>query len=374
MKVKIENYQSIKNIEFEVKGLTVISGANNTGKSACARAISGVFSNTRGNSHVRVGESHSTVRIDFEDSNVVEWKKGKGVNSYEVNGDVIDKVGTSVPDEVKNLGVFSVDVSGKEVWPQISKQFEQVFLLDLPPNVLSSALSNVDKIQALERASGLARSEVKSTKSRLKVKREDLEEETSFNSSFTELDDLEQTVSEISDLETQISDISDKLSSYSKILDLRKEWTKVISESSDSESVSMPPFDSHLSAKVDDLERLKKEKDRLQITVMAISIGVDSYPPIPEYVEIDSSNFERVHSKRVELKRDISDMEELLKIRIPSLKEDSNYEDALSCSRLISEIYSIDQDLAQIEQGLSEVKEEIGEICPLCDSPIDHTH
>ena len=44
MKVHIQNYQSLKDVEFEVKGLTVITGQNNTGKSACARALCGVFS------------------------------------------------------------------------------------------------------------------------------------------------------------------------------------------------------------------------------------------------------------------------------------------------------------------------------------------
>ena len=48
MQVKIENYQSIKEADFEVKGLTAITGANNTGKSACARAIAGAFSNAHG--------------------------------------------------------------------------------------------------------------------------------------------------------------------------------------------------------------------------------------------------------------------------------------------------------------------------------------
>ena len=52
----------------------------------------------------------------------------------------------------------------RALWPQVSKQFEQVFLLDLPPSVLSSALSDVDKIQKLEKASGMARSDIKSFK------------------------------------------------------------------------------------------------------------------------------------------------------------------------------------------------------------------
>ena len=67
MKIQVKNFQSIKKAEVEVKGLTVITGPNNIGKSALARAISGVFSNLKGNSFVRKGESHCEVEVEFED-------------------------------------------------------------------------------------------------------------------------------------------------------------------------------------------------------------------------------------------------------------------------------------------------------------------
>ena len=69
------------------------------------------------------------------------------INQYEVNGKLIQKVGTDVPDEVYQASlVKSVEIDGKEVHPQIAKQFQQVFLIDLPPSTLASALSNVELI------------------------------------------------------------------------------------------------------------------------------------------------------------------------------------------------------------------------------------
>ena len=61
MKIKVENFQSIKNAEIEVEGLTVICGDNSIGKSALARAFNGVFTNLRGNAHVRKGEPYLCV-------------------------------------------------------------------------------------------------------------------------------------------------------------------------------------------------------------------------------------------------------------------------------------------------------------------------
>ena len=71
MKIKVENFQSIKNSEVEIEGLTVITGQNNIGKSALARAVGGVFSNLRGNSFVRRGEKYCSVEIKFDDTNEV---------------------------------------------------------------------------------------------------------------------------------------------------------------------------------------------------------------------------------------------------------------------------------------------------------------
>ncbi len=41
VKVRVKNFQSIREAEVEVKGLTVITGPNNSGKTAFMRAVKG---------------------------------------------------------------------------------------------------------------------------------------------------------------------------------------------------------------------------------------------------------------------------------------------------------------------------------------------
>jgi predicted ATPase len=375
MQVKIQNYQSLKDVEFEVRGLTVITGANNTGKSACARAVSGVFSNTRGNSHVRIGEKNSTVSVTFDDSNKVEWRKGKGVNSYEVNGELIDKVGSSVPDEVKSLGVVSVDVSGKEVWPQVSKQFEQVFLLDLPPSTLSSALSDVDQIQKLEKASALARSDIKSIKAKIKFKNEDLQSERVALESFEGIDDVEAILQSVESLQDSLNKLEKECSSLEKVQAYREGYASQISTLKDALDVVIPDYDLSCLDRAEELSLQNKERNRLSVRIMVIGVGLESFPKIPEAEEIPNyEQYQRVVDKRESLKRTIQEIEPLLDLELPEIKEDQDtLRDLNKRHRLNQDCLALEKEIQELQSEVSELQSSLTGVCPLCEQELS-TH
>jgi energy-coupling factor transporter ATP-binding protein EcfA2 len=233
MKLRIENFQSIKNAELTIKGLTVITGPNNTGKSACARALAGVFTNLKGSSHVRLGSGvkHSEVEVDFEDgSPVVIWRKGAKVNEYEVGGKVISKVGGDVPEEVLDLGVRPVEVDGREIMPQVAKQFEQIFLLDLPPSSLSSALSDVDRILQLEEAMSGVRGDVREEENRLKYAKEMLSRESLLIREYDGLDEIEPILNHIASLEKEKERVEQMIIDLKLVRGQRAEVKGVITE------------------------------------------------------------------------------------------------------------------------------------------------
>ena len=233
MKLRIENFQSIKNAELTIKGLTVITGPNNTGKSACARALAGVFTNLKGSSHVRLGSGvkHSEVEVDFEDgSPVVIWRKGAKVNEYEVGGKVISKVGGDVPEEVLDLGVRPVEVDGREIMPQVAKQFEQIFLLDLPPSSLSSALSDVDRILQLEEAMSGVRGDVREEENRLKYAKEMLSRESLLIREYEGLDEIEPILNCIASLEKEKERVEQMIIDLKLVRGQRAEVKGVINE------------------------------------------------------------------------------------------------------------------------------------------------
>ena len=373
MQVKIENYQSIKKAEFEVKGLTVITGPNNTGKSACARAIAGAFSNARGYSHVRKGEKSSKVSLDFEDGNSVVWEKGKSINRYEINGQKLDKVGSKTPDELSDLNVVSVDVDGKKVWPQIARQFEQIFLLDMPPSVLSSALSDVKTIEALEKASSLSRSETRNINSRIKIKHEDLESERKRLPSFNELSDVESTIDHINNLETSIKDFETKIEKLSAIKTKRENFmfqTQFITSLQDIEYPNVSPYD---FMDIKELESIKREKSKLKVLEGIVGVGLTSYPILPEVNAKDHAPLERVLDKRNQLDQTIKEISSL-KVDLPQVSPQVEKDLKVASERfdLYQKILRTEQEVKKLTGELEDIKCEIGDTCPLCEQGIDH--
>jgi DNA repair ATPase RecN len=370
MQVTIHNFQSIKDVSFEVKGLTVITGPNNTGKSACARALAGVFSNPRGHSYVRQGEKHTSVEVAFDDGNKVKWEKGKGVNRYEINGNAIDKVGSKAPDELEEIGVLPVDVDGKEVWPQVARQFEQVFLLDMPPSVLSSALSDVDTIQALEQASSLARSDVKSIKSRMKVKHEDLDIEKGRIQSFFDLSDAEVLTNKVKDLEGKIEEVSQKIETLQKVSAKRDDLLKQVETLSGVSSVDLPMVKAGIEEEIEELIKTLRQRNKHNIEIGMIGVGLESYPTMPDMSTApDPTPWIKVYDKRSSLLESIALLSEV-KINLPSV-DVSLDEDIKLCEEAIKlkdSVTQIKREATEVTDEVDHLKQHIGDACPLCES------
>jgi energy-coupling factor transporter ATP-binding protein EcfA2 len=173
--VRIRNVQSIRDATLRVEGFTVVTGPNNSGKTASQRAVRGVFTNASPGPLVRHGESHLTVDLTFGDGRTVKWEKGEKVNRYTVDGKVLSTVGRGAPAEVTALGVGEVKAGSDRLWPQIAEQFGGVlFLVDRPGSVVAEALSDVDKVGRFTEALRLAESDRRSVGAELKVRRADL--------------------------------------------------------------------------------------------------------------------------------------------------------------------------------------------------------
>ena len=176
VRIRIQNFQSIADATLVVDRFTVITGANNSGKTAVIRAVQGAFSNAPGDAFVRYGTEKLSVELTFDDGQSVRWEKGPKVKpTYYVAGKVLHP-GRAVPDEVLALGVRSITVGQVPVWPQVAKQFTgQVFLLDLPGSSVAEAVADVDRVGKLTQALRFADSDKRAASADLRVRRQDVE-------------------------------------------------------------------------------------------------------------------------------------------------------------------------------------------------------
>lgn len=200
--VHVENFQSLLDVTIPVKGFTVITGTNNTGKSALMRAIRAAFQNAKGTSFIRRGTTKAVVDIVFDDGRRLRWEKGKGVGdkpTYILDGGTPIYPGQVVPEEVKNFGVRPITISGREIWPQFAPQFVgQVFLLDQPGSVLAEAVSDIDHVHQLNDALKFAESDKRSAAAELKVR---LVDQSNFVSAVKKFDGLDGIDADVASIE-----------------------------------------------------------------------------------------------------------------------------------------------------------------------------
>lgn len=185
MKVTVENFQSLGNVEIEVSGLTVLVGRSNLGKSALVRAFESALFNRGGEDFIRHGETQTRVVLSDLPTAAggvanITWLKGHNLNKFVVDGQVFSKVGEKAPLEIATAGYRRVFVGdkersrGEEMTPQVADQFDPLFLLTKPGSFVNDVLSVVSRLGVLLNASGRCARDLKAQKALLTTRQKDL--------------------------------------------------------------------------------------------------------------------------------------------------------------------------------------------------------
>uniref|UniRef100_I2Q676 Rad50/SbcC-type AAA domain-containing protein n=1 Tax=Desulfovibrio sp. U5L TaxID=596152 RepID=I2Q676_9BACT len=126
-------------------GLNVLTGPNNTGKSAVVEALRCLARNPPPKHVIRHGATEARVTAETDDGTTVTWVRRPKYALYELTRpgaaepEVFAKFGRTPPEEVLAvLGLGPVPIEGgDEVDVHIGNQREPVFLLDKPGSVLA---------------------------------------------------------------------------------------------------------------------------------------------------------------------------------------------------------------------------------------------
>jgi exonuclease SbcC len=357
VKVRVKNFQSIKDAEIVIDGLTAITGPNNTGKSALLRAVRGAFQNTRGTSFVRYGTDKCSVELDFADGRKLKWEKGDKIKpTYILDGDEDHPLhpGQGVPDEVRDLGVRPIVAGGRDVWPQVAPQLNgQVFLLDEPGSVLAEAVANVDRVGRLNRALKASEKDRRASTSALKVRLSDRDQQEMEVAVYEGLDDVAAEVSAIEAAAHQAERIQKAIKNLRALRDRVVSAREAVVSVQGIRSVGVPDATEvqALLTSLDEMEGLHKRWTGARDRVAQYK-GVESIT-----VDIDDAPVEKMAFAIA---------------AVEALRDRIGHQKAV--------IQSCERALARAESELSEAESDATEIlgtfeeCPTCGEVVAHTH
>lgn len=210
IRVRIQNFQSIEDVDLEIRGFTCITGKTNIGKSALLRAISSAVLNDPVVGKVRKGAQFCTVELSSSEWGF-KWEKGERVNRYTIGGKVYDKVGQRQLDEIVKMGFGSVKVGDQEIQPWWSSQFAPLFLLDKSGSQVTDFISEVSRLTVLQNAIVLAARGKRQAADGAKAK---AEEAAALHDKLSRISDLDK----LSKLCKELDEQADSIRSYEKKL------------------------------------------------------------------------------------------------------------------------------------------------------------
>lgn len=159
--ITIENFQSHENtfMDFE-KGLNVILGPSDNGKTAIIRAIKWVLYNEpRGFEFIRHGTSMARVSIEFDNNHIVVRERSQSKNRYIIiNPDktqvVFEGFGNEIPQEVIKLhGIPKVMLDTDiDTCINLGEQLDGPFLLSESGSVRAKAIGRLTGIHVIDKA------------------------------------------------------------------------------------------------------------------------------------------------------------------------------------------------------------------------------
>ena len=423
VKVRIQNYQSIEDIKFEVAGFTTITGKTNIGKSAIMRALSGALLNKPVVNLVRTGAKSCSVQLSSEQWGLLWEKAEKGLNRYTIDGKAerLENVGQRQPEPVSVMGFSSVRIGDRDLYPWYASQWTPVFLLDEGGPTVTQFISEISGLDVLQNAISLslkgkkkALDGLKSASSeaeKLRAKLEKIGKLNEFTTMVKELDSqaesilqyevrisrgsvlLEEIETALASIDTldPVQDISvpqngmgDKialtLSMNRRLFKLEEAAKAVIALHGKSADVPEPPKMEHgVWAKIQKYAGV----DKLKSSVAALEpVAKVLLPPHPNQAEINRlKKAGAIRAQIDKLKKSVSALSS--KMAIPVSPNSADIAKVVKGKVVLSEMEKARSDidqlnlaLCQINPDLNDVLEELKKIpsCPTCSRPLASSH
>lgn len=355
IKVKIRNYQSIEELDFEVHGFTCITGKTNVGKSSIMRSISGALLNKPVTNLVRHGAKSCSVQVQSSSWGLLWEKAEKGLNRYTLDGKTerLENVGQRQPEPISEMGFGSVKIGDRNLYPWYASQWTPVFLLDESGPAVTQFVSEISGLDVLQNAISIG----------LKEKKKSLEESkfasieaARIRDKLDKLEDLDDLVEMASELENQANSIRE----YKESLQSRKSFLAEIESSAN----SIMKFDGVNTVKIPDDIAGDILKTVLRMHARWVSLEnaakavielkgpVICLPDAPEKCHemwAKAKKYGGVES----LKKSVEILDQVEKVKIPDATFQSQVDSIKSAKSIESKISKAKKSVEALESGVN---------------------
>lgn len=219
-KIHLENFQSHKNttLIFD-RGLNVILGNSDSGKTAILRAIKwAIYNEPQGDYFIMQGTNKVLVEIEFSNGAIVKRLKSSSKNNYylklpDEEEQIFEAFGRSVPQEIIDVtGMYKISLTDdKSSILNIAEQLDGPFLLNQVPSVRASAIGRLVSVNYIDDALRDTVREDKSVNNNIKILEKNKDELESKIKEFDYLKDLEVSYNSLKDISRTIKEKSNKL-------------------------------------------------------------------------------------------------------------------------------------------------------------------
>lgn len=367
MKVKIDNYQIIKHADLEfLPGITAIVGSSNNGKSSIIRAIEAAINNKGGNSFVNYDADECSVSIET-DGNKIIWTKHKkqGKSSYDINGDVLNKIGQKqIPEVGDTLNMREIEVGNERFRLNFWKQMSYPFLVDKTSYQLFDFISRSNEQEIIlglqndsaDRLKQISKDE-DIVSGKIDVKTTDI---GNIQTSIKELKKFEKfDVKRLELLNTAYKVISAKLSSVDEI-------DKSINEESGTLK-NVINIINKVSPTIDDISRTYKTYESLELLLSDLA-------KVNESIKSETNNLDTLKDLTNKTSNKVSTLTE----KFEAISELNSSFEAISSvieeyNTVLSSIEAENSKIEGINKVIKDVQDELDTftICPLCEQPLN---
>lgn len=362
--LKLYNFQKHKKLDLKfTDGTNIVHGVTGSGKSCIRRAITWILFNSPKGDVVRKENTKKTyVIIQFDNGVEIEKIKSSSINRYILrkSGEekVFDKVGSTIPEEIKNeINISPLDFDKESINLNVAEQLSLPFLLDKSGSTRCKLFNKLTGNDVLDKGFSNLNKDILGFGRKIKSTEEQIDENKKEHKKTEKIYYKKKKI--LSNFKSKLDAIKEKYVLFSTLNGIYEKYIKIIDDIEKNEkmtkNINVPEAIEfkELTEKIEKYENLKK----LQKSLEKADFDIGHTQILLNKIKLKKGDFEQLLSK----------IEKFDKIKnLCYTLSDIEYKE----EQFKNDLKDLDKVIILKEKEYKNFLEEI-KYCPLCEQKIN---